>query len=73
MAVVRVSAAIVHTAVLLAADTDYAASPEFGQVWVGATRAGASDCVIQGDADALERLALLLGEVVDLMRPDGAA
>ncbi len=54
------SAAIVHTAVLLAATTDYAPMPEFGQVWVGTTRSGASNLCIQGDAAALLRLAQAL-------------
>ena len=54
------TAAIVHTSVILHADTEYAASPEHGQLWVGTTVPGTSDLCITGDADALYVLAQAL-------------
>ncbi len=74
MAVVRVSAAIVHTSVIVAADTDYAAMPERGQVWVGTTTPGSSNLCITGDAAALIALADALHRCATrMLAADGAA
>lgn len=49
-----------HTSVMLNAETQYAASIEHQQLWVGTDRPGSSDLVISGDATALENLAAAL-------------
>lgn len=59
---------VVHTSVLINAETQYAASIEHQQLWVDATRPGSSDLVISGDAAAFERLAAALMLAVTEMR-----
>lgn len=49
-----------HTSVILNPETQYAASIEHQQLWVGTDRPGSSDFVISGDATTFENLAAAL-------------
>lgn len=71
---------IVHTSVMLNAETQYAASIKHHQLWVGTNSPGSSDLVISGDATAFENLAAALmlavaemreAELVEALGPSG--